>query len=90
MISEKEAFTQTNSKGVTYYLNMRNVSLRGGEQKPIYYFTKDFLPDVAQHALPDRLKVNENPRNGFLAVVPKDAPAPSAAVLDDDEEDEEY
>ena len=30
----------TNSKGVTYYLNKKEVTLRGGKPQTIYFFTK--------------------------------------------------
>ena len=61
------AFKHTNSKGVTYYLNSKNVTLRGGKQQKIYYFSKDERKDTGCE-LPDGYSVNENPRNGFLTV----------------------
>ena len=60
------AFSTTNSKGVTYYLNSKLVTLRGGKQQTIYYFSKDQRPEACD--LPDGMTVNENPRNGFLTV----------------------
>ncbi len=61
------AYKHTNSKGVTYYLNSKAVTLRGGKVQTIYYFSKDDRP--ASHCdLPDGFTVNENPRNGFLTV----------------------
>lgn len=60
------AYKHTNSKGVTYYLNSKNVTLRGGKQQMIYYFSKDQRPEATD--LPDGFMVNENPRNGFLTV----------------------
>lgn len=60
------AYKHTNSKGVTYYLNSKNVTLRGGKQQTIYYFSKDERPEATD--LPDGFTVNENPRNGFLTV----------------------
>jgi hypothetical protein len=62
------AFTQTNPKGVTYYLNSKTVTLRGGKQQVIYYFSKDLRSDTAVDALPDGMEVNVNPRNGFMTV----------------------
>ena len=59
-------YKHTNSKGVTYYLNTKEVTLRGGKVQPIYYFSKDER-DTATH-LPEGFTVNENPRNGFLTV----------------------
>lgn len=62
------AYKHTNSKGVTYYLNSKDVTLRGGKTQTIYYFSKDERPDTAVDAVPAGMKVNENPRNGFLTV----------------------
>lgn len=62
------AFTQTNPKGVTYYLNSKKVVLRGGKEQTIYYFSKDLRPDTAVDKLPDGMEVNVNPRNGFMTV----------------------
>ncbi|HET7673658.1 MAG TPA: hypothetical protein VFK11_04065 [Candidatus Saccharimonadales bacterium] len=61
------AYKHTNSKGVTYYLNSKDVTLRGGKKQTIYYFSKDERPDTAAE-LPSGMSVNENPRNGFLTV----------------------
>ncbi len=64
------AYKHTNSKGVTYYLNSKDVTLRGGKQQTIYYFSKDERPDTGVE-LPDGKVVNENPRNGFLTLKSK-------------------
>jgi hypothetical protein len=61
------AYKHTNSKGVTYYLNSKNVTLRGGKMQMIYYFSKDERKDTGTD-LPDGMSVNENPRNGFLTL----------------------
>lgn len=61
------AYKHTNSKGVTYFLNSKNVTLRGGKQQTIYYFSKDQRPEAID-AVPAGMSVNENPRNGFLTV----------------------
>lgn len=63
------AYKQTNSKGVTYYLNSKNVTLRGGKEQTIYYFSKDQRPEACD--LPSDRAVNENPRNGFLTLKKK-------------------
>ena len=60
------AYQHTNSKGVTYYLNSKMVTLRGGKQQEIFYFSKDKRPEACD--LPAGRVVNENPRNGFLTV----------------------
>jgi hypothetical protein len=60
------AYKHTNSKGVTYYLHTKNVTLRGGKVQPIFYFAKDERPDDALPELPTGYEVVENPRNGFV------------------------
>lgn len=60
------AYKHTNSKGVTYYLNSKKVTLRGGKEQTIYYFSKDERPEAVD--LPSGYEVNENPRNGFLTI----------------------
>ena len=61
------AYKHTNSKGVTYYLNCKDVVLRGGKKQTIYYFSKDERKDTGCE-LPSGKSVNENPRNGFLTL----------------------
>lgn len=61
------AYTHTNSKGTKYYLNSKEVTLRGGKKQRIYYFSKDERPEAVDK-LPDGFEVNENDRNGFLTV----------------------
>jgi hypothetical protein len=61
------AYSHTNSKGVKYYLNSKEVTLRGGKKQTIYYFSKDVRPEAVA-AVPTGFVVNENPRNGFLTV----------------------
>ena len=61
------AYKHTNSKGVTYFLNSKEVTLRGGKLQTIYYFSKDERPEAVSD-IPDGFMVNENPRNGFLTV----------------------
>lgn len=61
------AYSHKNSKGVTYFLNSKNVVLRGGKEQRIFYFSKDERPEAVKE-LPAGMEVNENPRNGFLTV----------------------
>ncbi len=61
------AYSHTNSKGVTYYLHKKDVTLRGGKQQTIYYFAKDERPEAIDD-LPAGYGVVENPRNGFLTL----------------------
>ena len=59
-------YSQTNSKGVTYHLNSKRVTLRGGLDQTIYFFSKD-VRDTACN-LPDGYEVVESKRNGFLTL----------------------
>ena len=52
-------YTHENSKGVTYHLNSKKVTLRGGKEQTIYYFSKDDRPEACE--LPAGFIVNENP-----------------------------
>ena len=60
------AYKHTNSRGVVYHLNSKKVTLRGGKEQTIYYFSKDERPEACD--LPDGYVVNENPRNCFLTL----------------------
>lgn len=62
------AYEHTNSKGVTYYLHAKDVTLRGGRQQRIYYFAKVAKPGESIDQLPAGFIVTENPRNGFLTL----------------------
>ena len=61
------AYSHTNSKGVTYYLHKKEVTLRGGKQQTIYYFAKDERPEAIDE-LPEGYVVVENERNGFCTL----------------------
>lgn len=62
------AYQHKNSKGVTYYLNTKEVTLKGGQHKvSIYYFTKDYRPETACD-LPENRMVVESTKNGFLVL----------------------
>lgn len=61
------AHQQTNVKGVTYHLNCKDVTLRGGKQQRIYFFSKDYRADTACE-FPEGFDVVENERNGFLTL----------------------
>lgn len=65
------AYTQTNPKGVKYYLNSKEVTLRGGKKQRIYYFSKDLRPETAVDELPEGMEVNVNPRNSFMTIARK-------------------
>ena len=58
------AYSHTNSKGVTYYLN-QGKGIGKGSKSINYFFTRDQRSDSAC-ALPEGWEVGENPNNGFL------------------------
>lgn len=60
------AYKQTNSKGVVYYLNSKEVTLKGGMKNTIYFFSKDERSTGCDK--PADREVFENPRNGFLVL----------------------
>ena len=51
-VNKAMAYKHTNSKGVTYYLNSKEVTLRGGKLQKIYYFSKDERPEAVD-AVPE-------------------------------------
>lgn len=59
----QENYQYTNSKGTTYYLNTKNVPLRGGRLYPIYYFSKDQRPEGCP--LPEGRTVRETAKSGL-------------------------
>ena len=66
------AYSQTNSKGVKYYLHKSEVTLRGGKLQTIYFFAKKEKNEKGEPTdLPEDRIVKENPRNGFLTVYKK-------------------
>ncbi len=66
------AYQHVNGKGITYYLHKTTVTLRGGKQQTIYFFTKDANGGKGEPCdLPADRKVVENPRNGFLVLKKK-------------------
>lgn len=62
------AYAHKNSKGVTYYLHKKDVTLRGGKQQTIYFFAKAEGGKGEPTGLPEGYEVTENPRNGFLTI----------------------
>tara|TARA_B100000989_G_scaffold112951_1_gene82948 strand:+ start:681 stop:875 length:195 start_codon:yes stop_codon:yes gene_type:complete len=56
-------YSYTNSKGKTYFLNSKDVTLKGGRNQTIYYFSKD---ERAQGCdLPAGKQVVESPKTGL-------------------------
>ena len=66
------AYSQTNSKGVKYYLHKSDVTLRGGKVQTIFFFAKKEKNEKGEPTdLPEDRVVKENPRNGFLTISKK-------------------
>ena len=57
------AFSYENSKGTTYYLHGRDVTLKNGREQRIYFFAKE-IKDGALDAVPEGRVVAES-RNGL-------------------------
>jgi len=58
------AYSYRNSKGNTYYLHSKVVTLKGGRKQAIYYFAK--VAGVgAQNEIPAAYKVIESSRTGL-------------------------
>jgi len=58
------AFTYKNSKGVTYYLHFKDVTLRGGKKQRIYFFARD-VRDGSLDEIPAGMEVMETKRTGM-------------------------
>lgn len=61
------SYKQNNSRGVEYFLNAKEVTLRNGNTQTIYFFSKDYREDTAVD-LPEDKMVVEVPANGFLVL----------------------
>lgn len=58
------AYEYKNSKGVSYYLHSKNVSLKGGRTQTIYYFARDVRPE-ALNEVPAGFQVVETAKTGM-------------------------
>lgn len=58
------AFSYTNSKGQTYYLHKKDVTLKNGRQQTIYFFARE-VRDGALDELPSGYQVVETERTGM-------------------------
>jgi len=58
------AYSTKNSKGQTYYLHSKDVTLRGGRSQTIYYFAKE-VKDGSLDEIPEGYTVVENKRTGL-------------------------
>ena len=64
------AFSHVNSKGQTYYLHSREVTLKGGRLQRIFFFGRE-AKEGAIAALPEGYIIVENTRTG-LPILKKD------------------
>ena len=63
------AYKHTNSRGVSYFLHKKDVTLRGGKNQTIYFFCKEEKGAKGEPTdLPAGYEVTENPRNSFLTI----------------------
>ncbi len=58
------AYSHKNSKGDTYYLHGKDVTLRNGRQQKIFYFAREAKGD-ALNEVPAGYSVGENQRTGL-------------------------
>jgi len=58
------AYSYKNSKGVTYYLHYKDVTLRGGRKQRIYFFARD-VRENSLDEVPAGYKVVETKRTGM-------------------------
>lgn len=59
------AYAHKNSKGQTYYLHHKEVTLRGGRKQVIYYFAREEKGEGELEAVPEGMMVIENKRTGL-------------------------
>ena len=59
------AYAHTNSKGQTYYLHNKAVTLRGGRLQTIYFFAKEVREADALESVPEGYMVVENKKTGL-------------------------
>jgi hypothetical protein len=58
------AYSYTNSKGQTYHLHMKEVTLKNGRQQTIYFFARD-VREGALDEVPAGYEVVETQRTGM-------------------------
>ena len=58
-------YSYQNSKGQTYYLHGKEVTLQNGRKQHIFYFAREAKAGEALEALPAGKEVIENPRTGL-------------------------
>lgn len=63
-MADVQAYSYTNSKGQTYYLHTRQVTLKNGRVQTIYFFARD-VRDGALASVPAGYQVVETKRTGM-------------------------
>lgn len=58
-------YSYRNSKGQTYYLHGKEVTLQGGRKQQIYYFAREPKPGESLDEVPPGRTVVENPKTGL-------------------------
>jgi hypothetical protein len=58
------AYEFKNSKGASYFLHSKNVTLKGGRQQVIYYFAREVRAGALE-AVPEGYMVIETPKTGM-------------------------
>ena len=56
------AFSHKNSKGQTYFLHSKEVTLRNGRKQTIFFFAREQKPGEVVEQVPSGYKVGENLR----------------------------
>ena len=58
------AYEFKNSKGVSYFLHSKDVTLKGGRQQRIFYFAREVKPGAID-AVPEGYLAIETPKTGM-------------------------
>lgn len=58
------AYSYTNAKGNTYYLHMKETTLKSGNKQTIYFFSKEIKDEGALDEVPEGRVVSET-KNGL-------------------------
>ena len=64
-MANAQAYSYTNSKGQTYYLHTREVTLKNGRKQRIYFFARDVRPGSSLDSVPAGYMVVETQRTGM-------------------------
>ena len=59
------AYAHTNSKGQTYLLHSKAVTLRGGRKQTIFFFAREVKDEGGLDAVPQGYQVVENKKTGL-------------------------